>query len=45
MGILGYVSHINTQTNSLSIYIFRTIKASSAEYRLVWFTMFNGVQC
>ena len=35
MGILGYVSQHNTK--KIYIYIFRTIKASSGEYRLWWY--------
>ena len=37
-GMVVHVSQINTQRISLSLNIFRTIKASSGDHRLAWFT-------
>ena len=33
----GHISQVNTQR--ISIHLFRTIKASSGDYRYVWFTI------
>ena len=37
--MLGHISQINTQR--ISIYTFRTIKASSSEYRLVYVILYS----